>query len=139
MEPVSVLGVSPIEDDRVLLEHVFSHSNWKFDHVRSCAEAVAFVSRGGVPVIICAAELPDGNWKDLLGALKQQPAPPRIIVASLLADDKLWAEVLDMGGYDVLGKPFEQREVIRVVSLAWRQWKHEREQAGADVHRAAGG
>jgi DNA-binding response OmpR family regulator len=139
MEPVSVLGVSPIEDDRVLLEHVFSHSNWRFDHVHSCAEAVAFARRGGVSVIITAAELPDGSWRDLFNALKEQPAPPRIIVASHLADDKLWAEVLDTGGYDVLGKPFDQQEVIRVVSLAWRQWKHAREQAGADLHRAAGG
>lgn len=137
MEAVSVLSVSPSEDDRVLLAHVFSHSNWKLDHVGSCADAIAFAKRGGVGVIISATELPDGSWQDIFNAFKDQPAPPRVIVASHLADDKLWADVLDMGGYDVLGKPFEQSEVIRVVSLAWRQWKHEREQAGG-LYKAAG-
>lgn len=130
MGAVSVLAVSPADDDRVLLEHIFSHSNWRFDHVRTSGEALEYVKRGGVSVIICAAELPDGTWRDLLCGLKQGTVPPRLIVVSPLADDALWAQVLDMGGYDVLGKPFEQREVIRVVSLAWRQWKHECGQAG---------
>ncbi|MGE5647876.1 MAG: two-component system response regulator [Acidobacteriota bacterium] len=139
MEAVSVLSVSPTEDDRVLLAHVFSHSNWTLEHVRSCAEAIAAAKRGDVGVIISAAELPDGSWHDIFNAVKDQPAPPRIIVVSNLADDRLWADVLDLGGYDVLGKPFEQNEVIRVVSLAWRQWKHERDVAAGDLHRTAGG
>jgi DNA-binding response OmpR family regulator len=30
--------------------------------------------------------------------------------------------VLNLGGYDVLAKPFAAREVLRVVALAWRCW-----------------
>jgi DNA-binding response OmpR family regulator len=125
MGAVSVLAVSPAEDDHVLLEHVFSHSNWKFDRVRTCGEARELLSRSGVGVVICGTELPDGSWRDLLEEVNRRPVPPRLIVASSLADDRLWAEVLDLGGYDVLGKPFDANEVIRVVSLAWRQWKHD--------------
>jgi DNA-binding response OmpR family regulator len=127
MGAVSILAVSPADEDNVLLEHVFSHSNWKFDRVRTCHEALEYLTRTEVSVIICAADLPDGDWKDLLDKLKGHVVPPRVIVESQIADDRLWAEVLDSGGYDVLAKPFEQREVIRVVSLAWRQWKHESE------------
>jgi DNA-binding response OmpR family regulator len=127
MGAVSILAVSPADEDNVLLEHVFSHSNWKFDRVRTCHEALEYLTRTEVAVIICAADLPDGDWKDLLDKLKGNLVPPRVIVESQIADDRLWAEVLDSGGYDVLAKPFEQREVIRVVSLAWRQWKHESE------------
>jgi DNA-binding response OmpR family regulator len=127
MGPVSILAVSPAGEDNVLLDHVFSHSNWKFDRVRTCREALEYLKRTEISVIICAADLPDGDWKHLLDQLKGQLVPPRVIVESQIADDRLWAEVLDSGGYDVLAKPFEQREVIRVVSLAWRQWKHESE------------
>ncbi|HEX8984206.1 MAG TPA: response regulator [Bryobacteraceae bacterium] len=130
MGSASVLAVSPAEDDRILLEHVFSHSNWRFEHVRTCREALETLAGSGVSVVICGTELPDGTWRDLLDALNRQPAPPRLIVASSIADDRLWAEVLDVGGYDVLGKPFDSREVIRVVSLAWRQWKHDSERVG---------
>jgi len=125
MGPVTILAVSPAEEDHLLLSHVFSHSNWKCAAARTCAEALEVLRQAGVAVVICAAELPDGTWKDLLAGLAGPPVPPRLIVASRLADDRLWAEVLDRGGYDVLGMPFEPPEVIRVVSLAWRQWQHE--------------
>jgi DNA-binding response OmpR family regulator len=46
-----------------------------------------------------------------------------LIVTSDLADDRLWAEALNLGAYDVLAKPFRAAEVFRTVSLAWRQWK----------------
>jgi DNA-binding response OmpR family regulator len=131
MGAVSVLAVSSAEEDHVLLSHVFSHSNWKLAWVRTCGEAVELIERTGFAVIICAPELPDGSWKDLLAELGRQRVPPRLIVASRLADDRLWAEVLDRGGYDVLGMPFEPNEVIRVVSLAWRQWQHESRRWGA--------
>jgi hypothetical protein len=34
----------------------------------------------------------------------------------------LWAEVLNLGGYDVLLKPFDRAEVVRVAGMAWRCW-----------------
>jgi len=45
-------------------------------------------------------------------------APPLLIVASRLADERLWAEVLNLGGYDVLLKPFEPAELRRVIGNA---------------------
>jgi DNA-binding response OmpR family regulator len=35
-----------------------------------------------------------------------------------LADEALWAEVLNLGGYDVLTKPFDPKEVHHAVSMA---------------------
>ncbi len=48
---------------------------------------------------------------------------PLIIVACRLADDRIWSEVMNCGGYDVLEKPFHQAELVRVVSMAWLAWK----------------
>ena len=50
------------------------------------------------------------------------PDPPSVIVTSRLADDRLWAEVLNLGAYDVLAKPFDRTEAIRAVGAAWRAW-----------------
>lgn len=41
-----------------------------------------------------------------------------------MADERLWAEVLNLGGYDVLPTPFEPDEVTRVCTGAWLAWKH---------------
>jgi hypothetical protein len=46
-----------------------------------------------------------------------------VIVSSRLADDNLWTEVLNRGGYNVLAKPFQAAEVFRDVSQAWLNWK----------------
>ena len=55
--------------------------------------------------------------------------PPQLIVADRLADDALWAEVLNLGGYDLLMTPFEPEEVWRVVSMAWDFREREVERA----------
>jgi DNA-binding response OmpR family regulator len=126
-ERVTVLAVSPADEDYNSLLHIFSHSNWQIDRARTVAEATAAIQGGQCAVVICAAELPDGDWKTILEAANSSPTPPRVIVSSSMANDRLWAEVLDSGGYDLLGKPYDASEVVRVVSLAWRQWRHDRE------------
>jgi DNA-binding response OmpR family regulator len=56
--------------------------------------------------------------------LSKLPDSPVLIVSSRTADERLWAEVLNLGAYDVLVKPFDPTEVSRVVGLAWLNWKH---------------
>ena len=50
------------------------------------------------------------------------PDPPVLIVTSRLADEYLWAEALNLGAYDVLVKPFDASEAVRVLDSAWRHW-----------------
>jgi len=52
-----------------------------------------------------------------------QYRPPLLVVTSRKADDTLWSEVLNLGGYDVLAQPYERAEVVRILSLAWLHWK----------------
>lgn len=54
----------------------------------------------------------------MLATCESLPNSPRLLVVSRYADERLWAEVLNLGGYDVLLKPFEPMEVTRVVAAA---------------------
>lgn len=72
---------------------------------------------------ICESELPDGTWQNVLSELDRMPCPPLLVVTSRLADERLWSEVLNLGGYNVLAKPLDMREVFHVVGLAWLFWK----------------
>ncbi len=120
---VSVLAISPTAEDNVSLQHIFSHSNWRLECVDTLREALASLNQNVASVVISAAILPDADWRKVLEALRNFPKQPPLIVAAQAADDTLWQQVLDSGGYDVLAKPFVAGEVIRVVSLAWRQWR----------------
>lgn len=127
---VHVLAVSPLESDRRSLTHIFGHTAWDFDNVNSIEEASAKLRNEAVPVILCEENLPDGTWKDLLDVAKTLPNPCYVVVTSHTADDRLWAEALNLGAYDVLAKPFHAKEVFRVVGLAWRRWLDLQKSAG---------
>ena len=84
---------------------------------------------------IASPSCPDGTWKELLDHTLYFRLPPPLLVASIHADDCLWMEVLNRGGYNVISKPFDEHELVRVVSLAWR---HGRERARLQVRASAG-
>jgi DNA-binding response OmpR family regulator len=92
---------------------------WHISVVGGCAEAIAHLTQQQVSIVLCDGELPAGSWREILGHVALSPEPPILIVASRLADDFLWAEVLNLGGYDVLSKPFNDQEVRRVIGAAW--------------------
>jgi len=85
------------------------------------SEAISKARRIRPWVVICDQTLADGDWRDLLTDLQAERGAPPLIVASRLADDRLWAEVLNLGGYDLLIKPFTGPEVSRVVQMAARR------------------
>lgn len=122
-EGVKVLLVSPLDDDRRFLMQILRHSKWKYYVARSRAEALTFLRENAVPVLICEADLIDGTWRDLLDQIAHMQHAPLLIVTSGSADDALWAEVLNLGGYNVLAKPFDSREVFHVVGNAWLHWQ----------------
>jgi DNA-binding response OmpR family regulator len=77
-------------------------------------------------VVISEGRLSDGHcWKDLLLKLQKMEDPPPLIVADRLADERLWAEVLNLGGYDLLVIPFDAKEVLHVVNTACRRCENE--------------
>jgi DNA-binding NtrC family response regulator len=121
----SVLAVSPSAADRIRLREILSRKNWKLQEASDCCEAVALLRAQSVPVLLCERDYADGSWEDLLNATATLPEPPKLIVFSRLADESLWAEVLNMGGFDVLIAPFEPEEVLRVAFAAWSRWEYD--------------
>ena len=119
---IPILLVSPHDADVASLRHILHHSDWNITPVESVSAARKHLSRHAAAVVLCERDLPDGNWSDILLTTSQMEQPPLLLVISRHADDSLWAEVLNVGGYDVLLKPFEKAEVARVVGMAWRHW-----------------
>jgi DNA-binding response OmpR family regulator len=128
-EVVPVLAVSPFDDDHSSLEQILVRSRWIVNTCRTCKDAFAILKRRSIPVIICEESLPDGSWKDVLEHTQQDANPPQLIVAARLPDERLWCEVLNLGGYDLLSKPFRQSEVCRGVTLAFVYWQNHQKPA----------
>ena len=122
--PVTLLLASPLEEDHSSLREMLTQSRWRLLETHTCQEALALIKRHDVPVVICARTLPDGDWRTLLEATVDMPERPQLIVSCRRTDHHLWADVLSLGGYDVLATPFDAAEVCRVVFLAWYSARH---------------
>jgi DNA-binding NtrC family response regulator len=94
-------------------------------HARGTKEALAFLQTHTTGVVICHADPPHADWQNLLGQCTRLDLRPHIVVCCRLADDRLWAEVLNLGGFDLIAMPFEADEVVRVSTEAWRAWNRD--------------
>jgi len=136
-KPPIVLFVSPNDEDHRALIHILRPAGWSMDSAFSCVEAIQSLQIEPAPVVIVERDLPDGNWKTLHNQLMQMPFQPKLVVTSRLADERLWVEVLNLGGFDVLAQPFYTREVLRSVNAACSRWDDEWRKAHAGIEQAA--
>jgi DNA-binding NtrC family response regulator len=135
--PEAVLAVNLSRDDHSALSAMFTALPLRLIHAETSVQGLRQAMSQPVRVVVCERDLPDGNWKHLFDKVGELAHPPRFIVASRLADERLWAEVLNLGGYDVLATPFDADEVHRVMSYAVDSW-HCQVDAGAKYAPAPG-
>lgn len=128
----SVLSVEPSKQDKDALQDIFLSAagwpmcpgcRWKLNTSHGVQPALSVLRENSTPIVLCESQTTSGTWRELLEALSHFPDPPLLIVTSRLADERLWAEALNLGAYDVLAKPYERAEVIRGISGAWRHWQ----------------
>ena len=113
-----VLFLSGRVDDARLLSQMLRGLPLLMDAVDGVQQARAQLPREEYQVVLTEAALPDGNWLDVLHAVRDCPHAASVIVTSAQADAALWAEALNLGAYDVLAQPFYEPEVRRILSNA---------------------
>jgi DNA-binding NtrC family response regulator len=118
------LMVSPLKNDFLELRVIFDRNRWTLEGVPTYWEALKFLNKDRVPVVISDSQLPDGGWKDVLSQVSLLTTPPCLLVISHYGEEELWGEVLEEGAFDVIVKPFEEPEVERVVRSAWLYWSY---------------
>jgi len=130
-EAISVLLIGPNYTRRRLLRGILAPPQWDVREAATYAEALRILNTAPISVTIYDAETQQGTWQALLAEIQHRDAPPNLIVSSRLADERLWAEVLNLGGYDVLLEPFDRAEVLRVAYMAWRAWRRDLPASGS--------
>ena len=70
------------------------------------------------------AELPGGSWKALLKSVLESKRLCEFVVCSRCGDERLWAEVIQCGAYDLIPEPYERQEVGRIAQNALESQYH---------------
>ncbi|HET9319371.1 MAG TPA: response regulator [Bryobacteraceae bacterium] len=128
-----VLFVSPHREDATALSRMIGALSVPFEHVANIARARKEIQNGLYAVILTEANLPDGTWLDVLNLARHVASGAEVIVTDAGADARFWAEVLNLGAYDVIAQPFAAGEVQRILCNACSRFATE-----PKVTRAAG-
>ena len=146
MQTIEVLLISPLEEDHVSLQRIFRSSqcpisgrrNWVIRRELTFHAALPVLRKNPITIVVAERDLSPVTWREVLEEIDTLPDPPLLIVTSRLADERLWAEALNLGAYDVLAKPFRDDEVVRVLGSAWlhRHREADVQQYGSLTRRA---
>ena len=111
----AVVIASPMTRDREYLRHIVEQCGMRPIEATTYRDALTAVGNCGAVAILCDESLP---WRDIVGHLAEGCDAPRVIVIAAEVGARLFAEVLNVGGFDVLTKPFSEADVARVHSSA---------------------
>lgn len=136
---IPVLVVSPSEEDHWFLRKTLKPPAFHVRSARRLFEAEPLIRKARIPVIVAECDLGDCCWKDLWRIIEASGGfpRPRLIVMASGAGERLWSEVLSLGAYDVLERPFDRGETVWIVTDAWTEWLREEELAAGPKARAA--
>jgi DNA-binding NtrC family response regulator len=113
-----VLCVCGHRDDARKLSLMLNALPVALEHARTLAQARAKLLNTDYDVVLTESSFPGGTWLDVLHLVREAPRDVRVIVTDPQADARFWAEVLNLGAFDLLTQPFEEHEVRRIVQNA---------------------
>ena len=116
---LTALVMTPFRSDRTALEGIFKKAAWGIRTADGLPEAIALLNSQAIPIVVFDRDFPGLDWREAVQQLATGPSPRCVILASFVADDYLWEEVIHLGGYDVLPKPFRESEVIHTIEFAF--------------------
>jgi len=126
MQPRNLLAVLRSPGDQASLSGILSGSAWRCRFVRTLPEVAPVLGGELIGVVVTDWKLNEPyGWENVLEAAQAARHPAKVIVADRLADEWLWAEVLNRGARDLLATPFARQEVLRVLQMAWMAWASE--------------
>lgn len=113
-----VLFVSPSIEHAEVLSGMLTPLSIPLAHVQDLQRALSKLEHEAFGVVLTEADLPDGSWLDVMKTVGKERRSTAVIVTCSFADASFWADVMDLGAYDLLPQPFCRSEVQRIIKNA---------------------
>ena len=119
---IGVLAICSQSGQISALTRILRHTSWTLETASCLSSAESALRLASPQVVLCDEKLIDGDWLDVLHLAHAINPAPEVVVMSPTADDRLWADALQQGVWDVLMDLQSQRDVVRTIHLAWEHW-----------------
>jgi CheY-like chemotaxis protein len=120
---ISIVALVVSDHDREVLNCISNHEPVDIHFAESHGDAWEAMNRLNSAVILYDRDWPNAEWRTTVQAFASSPHRSCVILASRVADDYLWQELIRCGGYDLLAKPFRPDDVTRAFKLALSYWR----------------
>ncbi len=110
-----------IDDDEGLTHFLSRFFNRKGYEVTSCLngkDAIRIIANDGFDLIMLDYKMPGLNGLETLEKIKKAQVKTPIIIMTAYGDTDTAIEAMKRGAYEYLNKPFERKELSRIVSEA---------------------
>ena len=115
---IRVLVVMPNPPDRSAFAEIATRAHWDLRMASSSDSAGEILKHHPADVIVCDRDVRPAGWREAMESLAAQSPQSRFILTSPATDEKLWLEVIERGGYDVITTPLHQDRVVRAINQA---------------------
>ena len=112
-----VIAVAPSLDELRLIQDLLFPEGIEVQPACCLRQALLNYQEAAAPVILYDTETKE-PWREALAQFLGLGQGVRVVFVSRLADEHMWIEVLEAGGYDLLIKPFQPAEIRWVVRNA---------------------
>ena len=86
---------------------------------RNCREALRKLNEGlHYDLVLVDSRISGGSWREILQFVRDTRTPYEVIICSRFGDEQLWAEMIEMGAFDLIPEPYDRLEVLRILQAA---------------------
>jgi hypothetical protein len=93
--------------------------DWAVRHALSFDDASTIMSKEPIAMVVYDSDLSEVPWQLALPRLIAIASDACILLASRVADEYLWQEVVRCNGYDILVKSAGSERIISTLRFAW--------------------
>ena len=123
---ISDVRVLVVSRDRSFLDRMRSLGDfygWDLLLTQATSAGTATNESKAFPLVVCDHDAFGDRWPEAFQTFLAQDTSRCIILCSRNAGDNLWQDAIRRGGYDVVGKPLREEQIVRAVQFASTYWK----------------
>jgi len=118
-----VLAIISSPKDRETVSDCALAIGWELRLVETIDQALSRAGSQSVALVIVDRDFSEHDWRTSVQSLAKARSNPCVLLASSVVDPYLFQELVKQGGFDVLPKPIQSKELARLGRLALAYWK----------------
>jgi len=106
------------KDDCETLRRILTECGLEPMACSTVKEAKALLTSNAVSLAFCAEHFSDGDYSDLVCAVRSSGQPIPVVVCSRQLDPSLYLDAMELGAYDFMVQPYRKADVAWIIEGA---------------------